>query len=177
MSWLGQLFSRRRRYDELSESIREHLDEKIADLMDRGMTQDQAEQAARREFGNVTRIEERSREVWQWPTVELVLADVKLSLRRLRNSPGFTMTVILTLGHRYRRQYGSVQRGEWRSHQAPAISRAGTARSAQSERPRGARARRLQRWGCGSQPQCISPLPHATAPFSRWACGGLLRRT
>ena len=28
MGWLGQLLSRRRRYDELSESIREHLDEK-----------------------------------------------------------------------------------------------------------------------------------------------------
>ena len=67
MGWLRQLFSRRRRYDELSESIREHLDEKIADLMDRGMTREEAERAARREFGNVTRIEERSREVWQWP--------------------------------------------------------------------------------------------------------------
>jgi hypothetical protein len=34
MKWPNQLFSRRRRYDELSESIREHLDGKIADLMD-----------------------------------------------------------------------------------------------------------------------------------------------
>jgi ABC-type lipoprotein release transport system permease subunit len=50
MRWLGQAFSRRRRYDELSESIREHLDEKIADLMDRGMTSEEAEQVARREF-------------------------------------------------------------------------------------------------------------------------------
>ena len=38
MQWLKQLFTRRRRYDELSESIREHLEEKIADLMDDGMT-------------------------------------------------------------------------------------------------------------------------------------------
>ena len=37
MRWLKSIFSRHRRYDELSESIREHLDEKIADLMDRGM--------------------------------------------------------------------------------------------------------------------------------------------
>jgi hypothetical protein len=36
MNWLTQLFTRRRRYDELSESIREHLEEKIADLMDNG---------------------------------------------------------------------------------------------------------------------------------------------
>ena len=32
MNWFRQLFTRRRRYNELSESIREHLDEKIADL-------------------------------------------------------------------------------------------------------------------------------------------------
>ena len=44
MNWLKQLFSRRRRYDELSESIREHLEEKIADLMDHGMIAEQAEQ-------------------------------------------------------------------------------------------------------------------------------------
>ena len=38
MNWLRQLFSRRDRYGELSETIREHLEEKIADLMDSGMT-------------------------------------------------------------------------------------------------------------------------------------------
>jgi hypothetical protein len=65
MSWFRPLLSRRRRYDELSESIREHLDEKVEDLMDRGMTRKEAERVARREFGNVTLIEERSREVWQ----------------------------------------------------------------------------------------------------------------
>ena len=97
MRWFGQLFSRHRRYDELSESIREHLDEKIADLMDRGMTGEQAEQTARREFGNVTRIEERSREVWQWSTIESVLADLRFTLRQLRKAPGFAATAILTL--------------------------------------------------------------------------------
>jgi predicted permease len=97
MGWLRQLFSRRRRYDELSETIREHLDEKIADLMDRGMTQKQAENAARREFGNVTLIEERSREVWQWPGLESVWTDVRYALRRLWKSPGFTAMAVLML--------------------------------------------------------------------------------
>lgn len=64
------------RYDELSQSIREHLNEKIADLMDRDMTRDEAELTAKREFGNVTRIEEQSREVWQWRALESIWADI-----------------------------------------------------------------------------------------------------
>ena len=97
MNWLKQLFSRSRRYDELSESIREHLEEKIADLMEDGMPRAQAEQTARREFGNVTLIQERSREAWQWPALESILADLKFAFRRLRKSPGFAVTVLLTL--------------------------------------------------------------------------------
>jgi predicted permease len=97
MNWLRQLFSRRRRYDELSESIREHLDEKIADMMDRGVTRDEAERAARREFGNVALIEQRSREIWQWPALESWWADTKYALRRLRRAPLFTTIALITL--------------------------------------------------------------------------------
>ena len=97
MRWLKQLFTRRRRYDELSESIREHLEEKIADLMDDGMTQAEAERSARREFGNVALIEERSREIWQWSTLESIWADLGYAARNLRKSRGFTITCLLTL--------------------------------------------------------------------------------
>jgi hypothetical protein len=84
MGWFEQLLSCRRRYDELSGSIREHLGEEIADLMDHRMTRDEAEREARREFGNLTLIEQRSREIWQWPWLEFFLIDLKLTLRRLR---------------------------------------------------------------------------------------------
>ena len=97
MNWLKQLFTRHHRYDELSESIREHLEEKIADLMDRGMTQEQAERTARRQFGNVTLIEQRSREVWQWPTLEAILSDIKYAIRQMRKAPGFSTVVVIIL--------------------------------------------------------------------------------
>ncbi len=97
MNWLKQMFSRRRFYGELSEEIQEHLDEKTEDLMAGGMSKEEATKAARREFGNVTLIEERSREVWQWPSIESFFNDVLYGLRQLRRNPGFTLVVILTL--------------------------------------------------------------------------------
>ena len=97
MHWLGHLISRHRRYHEISQSVHEHLEEKIADLMDRGMTRKEAERTARREFGNVTLIEERSREVWQWPRPENTFADIRFALRRFHKAPGFALAVILVL--------------------------------------------------------------------------------
>jgi predicted permease len=97
MRWLGSLFSRRRRYDDLSVSIEEHLEEKIEDLMSEGLTRKEAEQRARREFGNVALIEERSREAWQWQAIESVSADGRLALRRMAKNPGFAAAVLLTL--------------------------------------------------------------------------------
>lgn len=97
MSWLKQMFLRRRVYGELSEEIREHLEEKSDELMADGMSKKEASEAARREFGNVTLMEERSREVWQWPSIESFFNDVLYGLRQLRRNPGFTSVVILTL--------------------------------------------------------------------------------
>ena len=61
------------------------------------MSREKAEQTARREFGNVTLVEERSREVWQWPAWESFWADLKYALRQLCRNPGFTVTVVFTL--------------------------------------------------------------------------------
>ena len=98
MQGLKRLFGRGRRYEDLSVSIQEHIDERAEELIDEGMTRKQAEQTARREFGNVTLLRERSREEWQWSSLESILADIKFTFRRLRKSPGFAVTVLLTLG-------------------------------------------------------------------------------
>src|ERR1700733_247627 len=90
-------FRRDRLYAEVSQSIREHLEEKIEDLIDSGMSREEASRAARLEFGNVTRIEERSREVWQWPKLESVWADLRLALQQFTASPAFTLTALATL--------------------------------------------------------------------------------
>ncbi len=95
--WIRELIFRREVYGDFAEEIRQHLDERIEALMADGMSREEAEHKARREFGNVTLLEERGREVWQWRRLESIWADVKYALRQLRKTRGFTVTAILTL--------------------------------------------------------------------------------
>jgi predicted permease len=97
MNWLIQLFSRRRMYGELSEEIREHLDEKTDELVAGGMSREEARYAARRVFGNVSLAEENARDVWRWVPIENFFADVRYGLRMLRRNPAFTAVGLLTI--------------------------------------------------------------------------------
>src|SRR6267143_6934682 len=97
MSWSKRLFWRRRLFGELSAEIQAHLEEKIEELVAGGMSRKEATAAARRAFGNVTLTEEDSRNVWRWPPVEELLADVRYGLRALRHNPMFTAAALLTI--------------------------------------------------------------------------------
>src|SRR5208283_780995 len=97
MNRIRQMLSRRRAYGELSEEIRAHLEEKIEELVEGGMTRKEAEAAARREFGNVTLVEEDARDVWRWLSIENLFADVRYGLRMLRRNPVFTIVGLLTI--------------------------------------------------------------------------------
>ena len=97
MQPLPRLFGRSRRYQDIDVSISEHIQERADELEAEGMPRKQAEQTARREFGNVALVQQRSREQWQWRALESLLSDLKFTLRRIRKSPGFAITVLLTL--------------------------------------------------------------------------------
>jgi hypothetical protein len=97
MTWMDRLFHRRRIYDDFAAEIEAHLGEKVDDLVRQGMSRSDALLAARRAFGNVTRVQEDGREPWQWPTLESVLTDIRFALRQLRRTPAFTAIVMLTL--------------------------------------------------------------------------------
>src|SRR5580698_7981363 len=97
MQWLPEIFRRKTLFNELAEEMRDHIEERTEQFMREGMSRTEAARAARRAFGNPTLLEERSREVWQWSTLESIWADVRYALRQLKKSPVFTITVILSL--------------------------------------------------------------------------------
>jgi hypothetical protein len=53
MTWIRRLFSRRRIFGDLSEEIREHLEEKVDELVAGGIPRKEAGAAARRRGGSL----------------------------------------------------------------------------------------------------------------------------
>jgi hypothetical protein len=97
MNWIPGSSRRRKLIDDLSEEMRLHLEERVEHLIGEGLSQQDAQRQARVAFGNLATIEERSREVWQWPTLESIWADIRFAFRQLRKSPGFAFATVATL--------------------------------------------------------------------------------
>src|ERR1700751_2365946 len=93
---LRLLFGRESFRDELNEEMAFHRAAAENAFVEEGMTADAAKYAARRQFGNVTRMNEQSHEVIGF-RAETVAQDLRFALRQLRRSPGFTLTAILVL--------------------------------------------------------------------------------
>src|ERR1700756_1453781 len=92
--WLTQ---RRDKQAELRKELEFHLEEEAEERHERGLQEDEARWAARRDFGNVSLVEEATRREWGWTRLEQLARDAAYGLRQIRRNPGISAIAIATL--------------------------------------------------------------------------------
>jgi predicted permease len=93
---LSILFGRKRFTRELDEEMRFHREQTEREFISRGSTPEAARYAAMRQFGNATRVKERSHEEVGFGA-ESVAHGIRYAARQLVGNPGFTVVMLLTL--------------------------------------------------------------------------------
>lgn len=89
--------SRARRERELDEELSSHLEMHVADNVRAGMSPDQARRQALLRLGGLEQAKEAYRERRGLPAIETLAQDLRLGLRKLRQSPGFTAATLTVL--------------------------------------------------------------------------------
>ena len=82
---------------DLAEEFQLHLDLRAQQQTAQGSNPHDAQAAARRRFGNPTRLREQSYEAWGWRWLETLFQDAQYGLRGMLRSPGITLVALLSL--------------------------------------------------------------------------------
>ncbi len=91
------MFRRKRTTDDFAEEIKAHLELEADELRREGLSDADARRKAKRSFGNVRAVQERFYLRGRWVWLDRLSRDLRLGVRSLLQSPGFTITAVLTL--------------------------------------------------------------------------------
>jgi macrolide transport system ATP-binding/permease protein len=94
LDWLAR---RRQKEKELREELQFHLDEEGGEQQAEGLTEQEARWVARRDFGNVARVQEDTRVAWGWMMLEQLSQDLRYAFRTIAANRLFSVLAILSL--------------------------------------------------------------------------------
>jgi len=97
MNPISRWLERKRVEREITAEMAAHIDERTEQFIEEGHSPEEARIQARRQFGNVTSQQEKSREAWGWNGMEQLAQDARFGGRVLAKTPAFTLTAIAVL--------------------------------------------------------------------------------
>jgi predicted permease len=95
---IGAVLFRRRRDRELDAELGAHIGLAIDENIERGMSPDEARRQALIQFGGIEQARELQRQARGFMNLDILLQDLKYTLRTLGRDPGFALIAILILG-------------------------------------------------------------------------------
>jgi len=123
---LRSLFRGAQAEQELDNELRDHLERKTEEYVAQGMTEEEAHRRARLDLDGIEQTKEKCRGARRVNWIQDLFQDLRFGLRMLRKSPRVHLRGSPDPLPRHRRKHCHLQRCEWCSSQALALSRVGS---------------------------------------------------